>query len=96
MNTIRLSLATESDRQQIYALRHQVYAREIRQHRENAEGVLRDALDAGNVYLVASAGGAIAGFVSITPPGCGAYSIDKYMAREVIPFAVVMRSGTAP
>ncbi len=79
--TIRLSLATECDRDAIYAIRHQVYARELGQHAENTGGRLTDALDAVNVYLVAKIGGTIAGFVSITPPGDAGYSIDKYFAR---------------
>ena len=85
--TITLSLATGLDRDAIYAIRHQVYARELGQHAENADGRLTDALDAVNVYLVAKIGGTIAGFVSITPPGDAGYSIDKYFARADVPVA---------
>jgi histidinol-phosphate/aromatic aminotransferase/cobyric acid decarboxylase-like protein/GNAT superfamily N-acetyltransferase len=83
---IRISLATDADRRTIYALRHEVYARELHQHAENEERVLHDPLDGGNVYLVASVAGAIAGFISITPPEHGAYSIDKYLRRDELPF----------
>lgn len=82
---ISLSLASARDRDAIYAIRHQVYARELGQHTPNATGRLTDPLDATNVYLVAKTGDTIAGFVSITPPG-GAYSIDKYFARHQLPF----------
>jgi histidinol-phosphate/aromatic aminotransferase/cobyric acid decarboxylase-like protein len=85
---LRIALASESDRQTIYALRHDVYARELAQHAENEERELRDALDAGNVYIVAKSGEELAGFISITPPSLGRYSIDKYLRRDEIPFAI--------
>jgi histidinol-phosphate/aromatic aminotransferase/cobyric acid decarboxylase-like protein/GNAT superfamily N-acetyltransferase len=77
------------DRAEIYRMRHAVYAAELHQHPVNAAGELRDALDAFNIYLAARepATGAIAGFVSITPPGHGKYSIDKYLSRDELPFA---------
>ncbi len=81
---IALSLATERDREAIYAVRHQVYARELGQHTANADGRLTDALDAVNVYLVAKVRGTIVGFISITPPGEAGYSIDKYFARDQV------------
>jgi N-acyl-L-homoserine lactone synthetase len=85
-SSVTLSLADEEDRQSIYALRHQVYARELGQHRENREGVLTDVLDQVNTYLVAKRGGAIVGFVAITPPNPHGYSVDKYFARRDMPF----------
>jgi histidinol-phosphate/aromatic aminotransferase/cobyric acid decarboxylase-like protein/GNAT superfamily N-acetyltransferase len=83
-----LSVADERDRETIYGHRHEVYACELGQHGLNPSGRLRDALDDWNFYLVARAGGRIAGFVSITPPGRPSYSIDKYFARESLPFAI--------
>ena len=82
---ISLSVAEERDRERIYTIRHQVYARELGQHAENAEGRLTDALDAVNTYLVVKVAGEIAGFVSITPPNDVGYSIDKYFARDDVP-----------
>jgi len=84
---IVLTLASERDRELIYRLRHAVYAEELGQHRPNSTGALSDPLDTANIYLVAQMAGALAGFVSITPPGPIGYSIDKYVAREVLPFA---------
>ena len=83
---IRIALATEEDRASIYHLRHLVYAQELRQHVENPKGRLNDPLDAYNLYIVASLGDQILGFISVTPPG-RSYSIDKYLAREDLPFA---------
>jgi histidinol-phosphate/aromatic aminotransferase/cobyric acid decarboxylase-like protein/GNAT superfamily N-acetyltransferase len=80
-----LSVATEADRHAIYRLRHEVYGLELRQHRPGPTAQIRDALDDRNIYLVASVGAEIAGFISLTPPG-GAYSLDKYLARERLPF----------
>jgi histidinol-phosphate/aromatic aminotransferase/cobyric acid decarboxylase-like protein len=89
---VRVALASEHDRSAIYALRHDVYARELGQHQENAERLLRDDLDRDNVYIVASIDGEIAGFVSITTPLRGVYSLDKYLQRDEIPFALDARS----
>src|SRR6266849_5057424 len=79
-----LSLATEADREAIYRLRHEVYARELGQHAATPVGSLRDALDDWNLYLVAKIAGQITGFISLTPPSAGEpnsefhYSIEKY------------------
>ena len=82
-----IALADERDRDHIAQLRHEVYARELGQHTVNPAGRLRDALDDYNVMLVARVDGAVAGFVSVTPPGRGPFSIDKYFARAALPFA---------
>src|SRR5216684_8718887 len=89
---MRCRLAMDDDRPAIYALRHQVYARELGQHPENAEGRLSDPLDRDNVYIVVTIGGGMAGFVSITPPRNGRFSVDKYLRREDIPFALDTRT----
>src|SRR5213596_3771675 len=85
---VRISLAPPEQRRTIYRMRHQIYARELGQHRENAHGEIRDALDDGNVYIVATIDDAVAGFVSITSPRQGRYSIDKYLQRDRIPIAI--------
>jgi len=69
-------------------MRHAVYASELGQHSENLDRRLTDELDAFNHYLVARVGNQLGGFVSITPPGHGRYSIDKYFARSDLPFSV--------
>ena len=84
---IEICIADEIDRQAIYALRHEVYASELRQHPENAEGLLRDKLDHFNIYIVARSAKGVLGFISITPPGGDSYSIDKYISRPECPFA---------
>jgi len=81
-----LDVASDGDREEIYRIRHAVYATELGQHPENDCRSLRDSLDEVNQYIVARRRGRIVGFVSITPPGCGRYSIDKYVAREDLPF----------
>ncbi|MCX6951269.1 MAG: aminotransferase class I/II-fold pyridoxal phosphate-dependent enzyme, partial [Verrucomicrobia bacterium] len=84
--TFVLGLADAEDREEIFRLRHEIYARELGQHAVNHTGTLRDALDAVNLYLTARIGGEIAGFVSITPPRAPSFSIDKYFARTGLPF----------
>ena len=86
--SFRIAPATASDRERIYQLRHEVYARELRQHSLNGSGQLTDALDSFNHYLCAWAGDNLAGFVSLTPPAGKIYSIDKYVARDRLPFPV--------
>lgn len=84
-NKIVLRLATPRDREEIYRLRHEVYARELGQHGPNKAGSLNDPLDEFNVYIVAMFEDEVAGFVSVTPPGFGSYSVDKYLCRENFP-----------
>jgi histidinol-phosphate/aromatic aminotransferase/cobyric acid decarboxylase-like protein len=95
---MQIALADEADRDAIYRMRHDVYARELGQHPVNDAGTLRDALDDFNVYIVArdqtgeghtgaacDGRGRIIGFVSVTPPDGGRYSIDKYFSRAQLP-----------
>lgn len=82
-----ISMASASDRQDIYAMRYAVYAEELRQHPANTAETLSDSLDEFNEYVVAHIGGRLAGFISITPPGKGRYSIDKYVQRSDLPVA---------
>ncbi|MFD6415892.1 aminotransferase class I/II-fold pyridoxal phosphate-dependent enzyme [Streptomyces sp. NPDC060194] len=82
---LRLRQATVDDLAWIHELRHRVYAEELGQHATNSEGVLRDALDGDNVYLVAARGDDRIGFVSLTPPWSGRYALEKYLTREELP-----------
>ena len=59
-----LTLADARDREEIYRIRHEVYATELGQHPENAAGRLTDSLDAVNTYLVAKRAGVVLGFRS--------------------------------
>ena len=80
--------AGEGSRAEIFRVRHEVYASELGQHAENEAGELRDGLDGRNVYLVVERRGELAGFVSVTPPSAGMYSVDKYFRRGELPFEV--------
>jgi histidinol-phosphate/aromatic aminotransferase/cobyric acid decarboxylase-like protein/GNAT superfamily N-acetyltransferase len=80
-----LSVASRTDREVIYRLRHDVYARELGQHEVRPEAKLRDPLDDHNVYIVAKCGVAIAGFISLTPANAPTFSIDKYFSRSDMP-----------
>ena len=84
---VTIALATDKERRIIYQARHNIYARELAQHPENARGQLSDPLDAFNVYLTASVGSELVGFISITPPTGKGYSIDKYLKRDQLPFS---------
>ncbi|MFK5921526.1 MAG: histidinol-phosphate aminotransferase family protein [Verrucomicrobiota bacterium] len=80
-----IALASAEDREEIYRIRHDVYASELGQHAENPTGKLQDDLDSFNHYLLAKINGKIFGFVSITPPDKNSYSIDKYFERNQLP-----------
>lgn len=84
---ITIAIADSEQREKIYQLRHDVFADELHQHVPNVTGTLKDALDAFNIYIVATIDSEIVGFVSITPPG-RSYSVDKYIERDELPFVV--------
>lgn len=88
LDRVRISLATDAEREEIRRLRHAVYATELHQHAENARGQLSDDLDEFNVQIVAMRSGALLGFVTITPPRGGRFSIDKYFNRRELPFDI--------
>jgi histidinol-phosphate/aromatic aminotransferase/cobyric acid decarboxylase-like protein/GNAT superfamily N-acetyltransferase len=85
---LTLRVARPTDRLPIYRLRHAVYAQEIGQHPVCPSGQLSDALDQKNVYLVAQRGNELCGFISITPPRAGTFSLSKYFPNPPFPFAV--------
>lgn len=78
--------ATAQDRQQIYRSRHDVYAVELGQHPINPDGLLKNHLDEFNRYIVAVIDGQLAGYISITPPDGGEFSLDGYLPRAQWPF----------
>jgi hypothetical protein len=85
---LRVAVATAADRQAIYRLRHDVYAQELGQHPVEARGLLTDRFDVINEYLVVKRSESLVGHVSITPPGPEGYSLDRYVTRDQLPFAV--------
>ncbi|MEV6156485.1 hypothetical protein AB0L53_39690 [Nonomuraea sp. NPDC052129] len=68
MVMLEIRPGSASDREWIYRLRHEVYAHELGQHPPNQAERLSDALDDGNVYIVAAHGDRPVGFISVTPP----------------------------
>lgn len=56
-------------RAEIYRARHSIYSRELGQYPISPEGALSDYTDAYNVYVTATGGRALQGFVAVTPPG---------------------------
>lgn len=84
--SLRVAIATDRERDSIYRLRHDVYARELGQHPINPESKLTDSLDAFNIYITVSLNGEMVGFISVTPPSGPSYSIDKYVQRYDLPF----------
>ncbi|MEU5216595.1 histidinol-phosphate transaminase [Streptomyces sp. NPDC020807] len=84
-HALQLRTATPEDREWIHELRHRVYAEELGQHPVDPSGRLSDGLDGENIYLVAARGETRIGFVSLTPPWVGRYSLDKYLTRDELP-----------
>lgn len=85
MKQLLITQATPKDRKEIYRIRYQVYTLELGQHEITSQEYLTDALDDYNEYLVCKDGDAIAGFISITPPG-RRFSLDKYRQRDTLSF----------
>lgn len=85
MSSIEIKIADQTDREEIYKVRHDVYAKELHQHQENQSKLLKDDMDNYNTYIVVKMDGNISGFVSITPPN-GKYGLDKYIDRDKYPF----------
>src|SRR5579859_7852855 len=79
---VRIAPATQADRPSIYRMRHDVYATELGQHVVQQNAMLSDSLDESNIYIIAKIRGELAGFISITPPTVGRYSIEKYLGRD--------------
>ncbi len=90
--TLQIRRATHKDLKWIHGLRHRVYAEELGQHQPQVSGTLRDHLDGANIYLVAAEADTPIGFVSLTPPWVGHYSLDKYLTRADLP---LLDSGAA-
>lgn len=87
-NTIEIDIASSTDRNKIYQLRHEVYGSELMQHKENDAKMYRDQLDDFNIYIIAKINQEIAGFINVTPSINNVYSIDKYFSRTDIPFPI--------
>ncbi|MEP7251610.1 MAG: aminotransferase class I/II-fold pyridoxal phosphate-dependent enzyme [Ginsengibacter sp.] len=83
---IILIAASAQHREEIYNIRHSVYAEELHQHSANTVGQLKDDLDLVNNYIVAEYDKKIIGFISITSPASKKYSVDKYFNRSVVPY----------
>jgi histidinol-phosphate/aromatic aminotransferase/cobyric acid decarboxylase-like protein len=75
---LSVGMANALERQEIYRMRHEVYARELGQHSENPNHVLKDNLDASNFYIVVRHGQNLLGFVSLTEPRVERFSVEKY------------------
>jgi len=85
-SALTICVAESKERETIYRVRHEVYARELGQHHTNRSGSLQDSLDERNIYIVAKTQNELVGFVSVTPPDGATYSIDKYFSRGQLPF----------
>lgn len=85
MQKIMVKFANQIEREEIYKYRYQIYTLELKQHKENHEGILKDHLDEYNTYIIVKISEKIAGFISITPPN-KQYSIDKYIERTEFPY----------
>jgi histidinol-phosphate/aromatic aminotransferase/cobyric acid decarboxylase-like protein/predicted GNAT family N-acyltransferase len=85
--TLRLSIsvANAGEREAVYRMRHDVYAAELGQYESRPEGSLPDTTDINSVYIIASSGGEVVGFVGVTPPSSPRFSVDKHLSRDEIP-----------
>ena len=82
-----LIVASSQHKEDIYKIRHSIYAEELRQHAANSVGQLKDVLEPVNNYIVAEYDKQVIRFISITSQASKKYSVDKYFNRSVIPYA---------
>ncbi|GAA4256531.1 histidinol-phosphate aminotransferase family protein [Dactylosporangium darangshiense] len=84
---ITIRIGTRSDLDDIFSLRHEVYAAELQQYPASDDGRLAEPADSANVFLLAEVGSTLAGFISLTPPEAPRYFVERYLdaqiAREV-------------
>lgn len=84
-NKLRLSPATTAHRNDIDRIRHNVYASELGQFSLRSNGMLKDRPEVESIYITATDGDTLVGFVGITPPASPRYSVDHYLSRSDIP-----------
>lgn len=82
---IKISIANKFEKEELYKLRHEVYATELGQYEEQSDSILKDKVDVRSDYITATIDDVLVGFVGITPPTSPCYSVDKYVSREKIP-----------
>lgn len=82
---LTISVATPSEREALYRLRHDVYATELEQYESRQNGILPDVAELLSTYIVASLNNELVGFIGITTPDSPSYSVDKYIPRSKNP-----------
>jgi histidinol-phosphate/aromatic aminotransferase/cobyric acid decarboxylase-like protein len=84
-NKLKLSLATAAHHDDIARIRHDVYAAELGQFKRSPDGFLHDRPEVESLYITATVGDDLVGFIGITPPASPRYSVDHYLSRSDIP-----------
>lgn len=92
--SVTVSVATPGDRDAIDALRHAVYAEELRQYACAPTKRLGDAHPHSTI-LCARRGSEILGYIAVTPPGSPTLRIEHYLSRESLPFCIGPRTAEA-
>jgi GNAT superfamily N-acetyltransferase len=79
---IDVQVATDRDMEDLWKLNHEVYCRELGQHRLETSGRRIDKMYSTAIYFAARADGIFAGMLSATPPGSGSISTLKRIPHE--------------
>lgn len=88
--SLTISLATSDEREEIYRIRHLVYAEELGQH-PRGEGRLRDALDDVNLYICASENGELRVSSASLRPGAASLSTSTGRAPTTRSISTIER-----
>jgi histidinol-phosphate/aromatic aminotransferase/cobyric acid decarboxylase-like protein len=84
---VRITVADADERHAVYSLRHGVYCTELGQYAEQPDGSLPDSPDVESVYIVASRGDDLVGFVGVTPPQSPSFSTERHLQRQGVPLS---------
>ncbi|MBN1448711.1 MAG: histidinol-phosphate aminotransferase family protein [Bacteroidetes bacterium] len=78
-------MASAAQREMVYRLRHDVYAKELGQYSARSDGTLPDPEEVTSSYIIATVDDDLVGFVGVTPPTSARYSVDRYLDRSELP-----------
>lgn len=85
---LSISVASLSDIDSVYALRHEVYATELGQYKKNKNKSLIDNDQVKSTYILAHQKKKLVGFVAVTSPNSPKFSFEVSLPKTELPFGL--------